>query len=244
MTKEGLTARQAQILKALIDEYLETAAPVGSIALEKKYNLGISPATIRNEMMALARMGYLRQPHTSAGRIPTPLAMKFYIGQLMEERQISLTEEVKAKENVWDSRHNLNELFDSATRSLAQRTNSFAISATSDGLYWSHGHANIFNTPNFFDFRVCQSLFSVLDEYKRLEELFFNHLTGISPIEVLFGEELGWDFFEPIGIVATRFAVGNKEGAIGVIGPYGLNYPSIIPTVRHMGELIQELANK
>ena len=82
----GLTARQTQILKSLIDEYIETAVPVGSDALEKKYNLGVSPATIRNEMVALTKLDFLRQPHTSAGRIPTPLAMKFYIDQLMEEK--------------------------------------------------------------------------------------------------------------------------------------------------------------
>jgi heat-inducible transcriptional repressor len=71
---EGLTARQIQILKSLIDEYIETAEPVGSGALDKKYNLGISPATIRNEMVTLTKFGFLKQPHTSSGRVPTPKA--------------------------------------------------------------------------------------------------------------------------------------------------------------------------
>src|SRR3990167_5272503 len=97
---DALTARQTQILKSLIDEYIEIAEPVGSENLEKKYSLGVSPATIRNEMVALTRSGFLRQPHTSSGRIPSPKAMKFYIDQLIEERQMSLAEEVKAKEDV------------------------------------------------------------------------------------------------------------------------------------------------
>ena len=84
----ALTSRQTQILKALIDEYIETAEPVGSDALDKKYNLGVSPATIRNEMVNLTKLGFLKQPHTSAGRVPTSGAMKFYIDQLMEEKQI------------------------------------------------------------------------------------------------------------------------------------------------------------
>ena len=63
---DSLTSRQTQILKTIIDEYIETAEPVGSDALDKKYNLGVSPATIRNEMVALTKSGYLRQPHTSA----------------------------------------------------------------------------------------------------------------------------------------------------------------------------------
>src|SRR3972149_7736971 len=97
---DGLTSRQTQILKTIIDEYIETALPVGSENLDKKYNLGVSPATIRNEMSSLTKAGYLKQPHTSAGRIPTPTAMKFYIDQLMEEKKMSLAEEVKAKEDV------------------------------------------------------------------------------------------------------------------------------------------------
>jgi len=95
---DGITARQTQILKSIVDEYIETAEPVGSEALDKKYNLGVSPATIRSEMASLTKAGFLRQPHTSAGRIPGPKAMKFYVEQLMEEKQMSLTEEVKAKE--------------------------------------------------------------------------------------------------------------------------------------------------
>ena len=94
---DGLTARQTQILKSLIDEYIETAEPVGSESLEKRYNLRVSPATIRNEMVFLTNAGFLRQPHTSAGRVPSPKAMKFYISQLMQEEQMSLTDEVKAK---------------------------------------------------------------------------------------------------------------------------------------------------
>src|SRR4030042_5715422 len=98
---EPLSATQTKIPNALIDEYIETAEPVGSENLDKKYNLGVSPATIRNEMGTLTKIGYLKQPHTSAGRVPTPTAMKFFIDQLMEEKQMSLADEVKAKEGGW-----------------------------------------------------------------------------------------------------------------------------------------------
>src|SRR3989338_6863047 len=124
---EALTARQTQILKAMIDEYMETAEAVGSENLEKKYNLGISPATIRNEMVVLTYLGYLRQPHTSAGRIPTPKAMKFYIDQLMEEKQMSLADEVKAKEEVMDAGNDFDELLDEATHALSHATQSLSV---------------------------------------------------------------------------------------------------------------------
>src|SRR5436190_843704 len=145
--RDSLTARQTQILKALIDEYIATAEPVGSEALDKKYNLGVSPATIRNEMLSLTKLGYLRQPHTSAGRIPSPLAMKFYIDQLMEEKQMSLADEVKAKEKVWDSRADLDDLMEEATKALSQKTKTLAVSAMDDGKVWSAGYSNIFDNP-------------------------------------------------------------------------------------------------
>ena len=72
----NLSERQIQILKAIIEEYIATAEPVGSETLDKKYNLGISPATIRNEMVRLTTMRLLNQSHTSGGRAPTPDALK------------------------------------------------------------------------------------------------------------------------------------------------------------------------
>ena len=102
MAQNALTSRQTQILKTIVDEYIAKAIPVGSASLDKKYNLGVSPATIRAEMVQLTKMKYLKQPHTSSGRVPTPTAMKFYINQLMEEKQLGVAEEVKAKEKTKD----------------------------------------------------------------------------------------------------------------------------------------------
>lgn len=238
---DGLTARQTQILKSLIDEYVETALPVGSETLEKKYNLGISPATIRNEMAELAEMGFLRQPHASAGRVPTPKAMKFYIEQLMEEKRMSLTDEVKVKEEVWDARDDLDKVLEEAVHSLAGRTGTLALAATDEGKVWHSGYANVFLNPEFADLEVCANLFSLIEEVKKLHYLFFEKVQGNSPVEVIFGEELGWTGLAPIGVVATRFKVKEKQGALGVIGPARLDYPVIIPMLRYFGNLIQEV---
>ncbi|MGD0523258.1 MAG: hypothetical protein ABSA43_01725, partial [Candidatus Microgenomates bacterium] len=170
---DGLTARQTQILKALIDEYIATAGAVGSENLDKKFNLGVSPATIRNEMATLTKSGYLKQLHTSAGRVPTPMAMKFYIDQLMEERQMSLADEVKTKEEVWDSRNNLDNLLDEATHALADRTKNLAVTVIDEGKMWQAGYANIFKNPEFSDMTACADLFSFLEEVKSMQELFF-----------------------------------------------------------------------
>lgn len=239
---EGLTARQTQLLKAIIDEYIHTAEPVGSVSLEKKYTMGVSPATIRNEMVNLTRMKYLRQPHTSAGRVPTPAAMKFYINQLMEEKNLSLTEEVKAKEEVWDSRNSFEKLMTGATHALADRTHSLVVAATDDGDMWRWGYDNVFIHPEFANLQVCRHVFAVIEQERKMHQLFFEHFRGLSPVEVLFGEELGWPHFEPVSIVATRFNAKGHQGMLAVIGPFRSEYYSIIPNLKHFRDLIQELA--
>lgn len=237
----GITARQTKILKLLIDEYIEMAEPVGSQVLEKKHDLGVSSATIRNEMVNLTKMGFLKQPHTSAGRVPTPKAMKFYIHQLMEEKQMSLADEVKAKEGVENAKGNLDTLMAEATHALAQYTDSLAISALDDGRTWHAGMSNVFTCPEFADLGLCSGLFSFLEEAGSIEELFFNRFTGASPVEILFGEELGWPRFEPVGILATRFKVRDHQGAMGVIGPTRSKYPKVIPVLRYFGDMVERI---
>ncbi|KKR15127.1 MAG: Transcriptional regulator of heat shock protein [Candidatus Levybacteria bacterium GW2011_GWA1_39_32] len=239
----GLSARQTQILKALIDEYIETAVPVGSENLDKKYNLGVSPATIRNEMVALTKGGYLRQPHTSSGRIPSPVAMKFYIDQLMEEKQMSLADEVKAKEEIRDSKDDLDKLLDEATRGLAQRTKSVALAATDDGRVWHAGYANIFANPEFSDMGICSGLFSFFEEAQSIQELFFQRGDLTDPFDVLFGEELSWPELNSVGIVTAHFNAKGKKGALGVVGPIRLSYSTIVPMVRYFSNMVEEAAN-
>ena len=80
-----LTDRQRQLLKAIVEAYVKAGEPVGSEYIEKTFNLGVSPATIRHEMVHLTEMGYLKQLHTSAGRTPTSMGFRLYITELMKE---------------------------------------------------------------------------------------------------------------------------------------------------------------
>lgn len=237
-----LTERQTKILKAIIEEYIETAEPVGSETLDKKYSLEISPATIRNEMVKLSEMGYLRQPHTSAGRIPTSIGFKFYIDQLMEEKKLSVAEEVAAKEAIWDYRFEFDRLMREATRALAKQTRALALAATKGGDIYSAGYANILESPEFFDIDVTRSVLSLLDEAKRIRTIFEKSF-GEEPIHVLFGEDFEQELLQSCGLVFSHFEAGPKRsGFIGVIGPCRLNYPYVIPTVRYFGDLISEIA--
>ena len=88
----ALSERKKRILAAVVDAYIETAEPVGSKAIAQTAGLGCSSATIRNELAELAAMGYLEQPHTSAGRVPTAMGYRLYVNELMEKQKFTLEE--------------------------------------------------------------------------------------------------------------------------------------------------------
>src|SRR5438034_871049 len=185
-----LTKRQVQILKSLIEEYIETAEPVGSETLEKKHNLSASPATIRNEMVRLSELGYLKKPHTSAGRIPTSAAMKFYVRQLMREKELSVAEEVALKEKVWDYRGKEQQCLRAVVRSLAEKTKAIAVATTAEGEVYAAGYANILDMPEFYDIDNTRNLLTAIDEFEVLQAM-CKMAVEDEDIHVLLGEELG-----------------------------------------------------
>jgi heat-inducible transcriptional repressor len=234
-----LSDRQVKILKAIIDEYIATALPVGSNTLEKKYGLNVSPATIRNEMVSLTQSGFLKKVHSSSGRIPTPMALKYYVSNLMKEQQLSVAEEVAVKEKVWDHRHELDKLLREMTKELAVRTKELAVATTDQGDLYAAGMANILEAPEFFDIDLTKALLSHLDEVSFWMSV-INRPTP-SPIELLLGNDLGSELFEPCGFIYHRFEAGNRRGVIGIMGPARVNFNRVYPTMRYFGELIDEI---
>ncbi|OGV90453.1 hypothetical protein A2783_05830 [Microgenomates group bacterium RIFCSPHIGHO2_01_FULL_45_11] len=238
-----LTDRQVQVLKTIVEEYTNTAEAVGSETLDKKYNLGVSPATIRNEMVYLTEQGYLLQPHTSAGRIPSSKAIKLYIAEIMREQDLTVAEEVSAKERVWDKRHQLDELLREAAHELAQRTGSIGIAAVDEGPVYSAGYAHILEMPEFYDIDVTRTLFSMLDEASQLLGIIHQRLME-RELEVLLGDDFGVSHLESVSCVVGRFQAGGQTGSLGVIGSRRFNYPKVIPLVRHFAHLISQIARE
>lgn len=234
-----LTPRQIQILRSIIEEYIETAEPVGSETLDRKYNLGVSPATIRNEMVYLAKQGYLSKTHSSAGRAPTPIAMKLYVNELMKERELSVADEVSAKEKIWDSRKEVGSLIYQVTRALADRSHALGIALTDDKHLYSAGYSNLLKMPEFYDIEVMRSVLTLIEEISLLEEIFD---FGISenPIRIVYGTELGNRHLDPIGVIFMSFPIHDMRCRIGVIGSHRFDYAYIIPMMKYMRSLMEE----
>ena len=120
VTEHGLSDRKMKILHAVIKNYLETGEPVGSRTISKYTDLHLSSATIRNEMADLEELGYILQPHTSAGRIPSDKGYRLYVDMLMEEKEQELSE---MQEQMLDKADKMEQLLKQAARVLASNTN-------------------------------------------------------------------------------------------------------------------------
>lgn len=242
MTTVDLTARQIAILKAIIEEYTATGQPVGSDLIEKKYKIGASPATIRNEMVELAKKGFLSKAYFSSGRIPTAKAFRFYINNLLKPKELSTAEEVGIKNEIWDERDEFHRLLQQATKTLSEATRLLSISITSEGDFYLSGVSNILSFPEFLEEKDLHYLFEKF-ENEIFWESFLRRLEKFEEeLMLLLGEE---DFpdqaFGKCASVLAEFEGSKVKGAIGVVGPKRMYYEEVIPKVRYLSSLISEI---
>ena len=240
-----LTQRQIKILKCITEEFIETASPVGSETLEKKYSLGISSATIRNEMATLTQMGFLKKGHLSAGRSPTSMGLKYYVRNLMTPKNLSASEEIGVKEKVWDYRNEFDSLLRETTKELANRTRSMAIATTDYGVIYSHGASNLLEEPEFYNIDVTKTVLSLLDNYGFWFDI-INKASSVTDndndfVHLLIGEDLGIEHLEPCGFVYQKYEAGPHRGIVGVVGPARFHYPHIVPIVDYFADLISKI---
>ena len=118
-----LTERKKKILRAVVESYIQSAEPVGSKALLEQTDLDVSSATIRNELADLTEMGYLEQPHTSAGRVPSPRGYRLYVNELMEQQRLSMEETRQINDALHLKMQELDKVIDQAGRVVSQLTN-------------------------------------------------------------------------------------------------------------------------
>ena len=235
-----LTDRQKDLLKAIVELYVKSGEPIGSEILEKEYHLGVSPATIRNEMVRLTEAGFLKQPHTSAGRIPTSIGYRIYISELMKEKELPVSAEVSMKENLWQQRYQQNKLLKEAVRGLAVKLQVLAMAVNDEGDIFYSGAANILDFAEFEDIDVARFVLSLFDEYPTLEQI-LGKAKGTDPLHVLFGDELEYEDLSPTSFVFCRYAGrGERTGVVGVIGPARMNFPLVLPYVRYTSNLVSQ----
>jgi len=240
-----LTQRQIKILKCITEEFIETASPVGSETLEKKYSLGISSATIRNEMSALTQLGFLKKGHLSAGRCPTSMGLKYYVRNLMVSKNMSISDEISAKETIWDYRNEFERLIKETTKELAARTRSMAIATTDQGSIYCCGASNLLEEPEFYNIDVTKTVLSLIDNTKFWFEII--NKAGITYdsgelIHLLIGEDLGMEHLEPCAFIFQTYEAGPHRGILGIVGPARFRYQTVVPVVDYFAGLLSTIS--
>lgn len=204
-----LTDRQSQILNAIVDEYIHTAMPVSSGVVFGRGDFDVSCPTIRNEMAELTDMGFLAQPHTSAGRVPTEQGYRFFVDVIIDyRRRKPKARKVPARSKIMDK-----------AREVSGKTNDLVIVITeTDGEVKYLGMKKVFENP---EFRTRESVVSMLEDLERFEnysEAIYERLT--KDLEIFIGSEN--PFFESpnYGMISSRY----NDSFIALLGPMRMNY--------------------
>ncbi len=237
-----LSERQLQILKAIIDEFIAGAEPIGSEVLTERYQFPFSPATVRNEMAILHREGFIEKLHSSAGRRPTELGLRYYITSLMQENPLPVLQEVAIKQRLFQYRQSYDRMLREATLALAEGVGYIGIVTTHEGTVYHAGTKNILDHPEFFDINVTRAALNVLDSYDLLHDL-FSRASDPKAVTILIGREFDLSNLESIGLVFAHYGNEKKGGVVAVLGPDRLSYPAVVPQVRYMAQLLTELSS-
>ena len=238
-----LSERQIRLLDAIISEYLSTSEPVGSNYLVKKYNLTISPATVRNEMAELLRLGFLEMSHSSSGRVPTSMAYKFFLQELLEEEELPVLQEVAIRQKLFANRFEFEKLLQKSVVSLANLTQELSIAVTYDGFMVHAGAVHILDKKEFWEIEVTKTALSLLDNFELLEQVLQRSPEGVGEVEFLIGEDLGLPKLTNCSLVFTRFKSSRTSGYLAVLGHSRMKYQSVIPSLKYTKNLIEEILN-
>jgi heat-inducible transcriptional repressor len=240
-----MSSRRLEILRAIVDEYVATQEPVGSKSIADHHGLGISPATIRNEMAILEDEGLITQPHTSAGRIPTDRGYRVFVDKLATVKPLS-TAERRAIETFLDSSNDLEELLKRSAKLLADITKQVAV-VTYPILGESREKLAISGTAHLA--RSGEDLgFTLSPILEALEEqvVLLRLLNEVHPtVHVRIGSEQSETNLQSTSLVTVGYGADSSQlGAIGVLGPTRMDYAGSMAAVdavaRYVGRFINE----
>jgi len=238
-----VTKRQEKILNSVIKEYIRFALPVSSQSLEEKYDFDVSPATLRNEMQFLSDLGYLLQPHTSAGRIPTDKGYRFFVNQIFEKglpefdekKRIDIEKECKKKID------NSFRFVQKATKILADNSSNLALSyILNEDFLWKEGWDDVFEEPEFKETDFVLRFAKTIDFFERnIEEITSDFSDKLG---VFIGKETPFLKNEDLSIVVSGFRCpdSKNKGLFAIVGPKRMNYNKNISIINLINQIFKE----
>ena len=242
---ESIDGRKKMILKAVIDHYIRSAEPVGSKTLSGQPGLDISPATLRNEMASLEAMGFLEQPHTSAGRVPTPSGYRVYVDELMPEHSLPPEEQNTIDQVTRLRMSELDNLLNRASRLIADLTRYATVTAAGPAAREEHvyvsGEANLLDYPEFQDLMRARRTLEYITE-QRASLIRSAPVWERDGIRVVIGpENAATELSDASVLMATYPVGGGARGMIGIVGPTRMDYSRMVSRLRYFAEKLTEM---
>lgn len=215
---DSLTDRQEKLLELVVRRHTETAEPVGSGWLAER--LGVSSATVRNELATLETENYLAQPHTSAGRIPTERGYRYFVGHFMIPKRASDEASEAIREAA--SLDNASERLRHVAKALAEHAQATSLVGFGPRDVYYTGITNLFSKPEFAEAARITTMSKVLDHLDEVMEQVFDDVE--SDIEIRVGKYC--PFGATCAVIMTRIPHGDAEGIIALLGPMRMEYDS------------------
>lgn len=227
-------ARKRAVLFEAIKEYIQSAVPVSSDALKERRGFKLSSATLRNVLAELEEEGFLAQPHTSAGRIPTDKGYRCYLEFLLAQQE--LKPEMASPLNFAHP-EDLESVLEEVSDCLAELTHYAGIvsSLSRDDTLYFRGLHFLFEQPEFNDISRWRTFVAILDERNRLLELINSCPEG--KINIYVGSESHCEGIQDCSLVVTSYVQkGSRRGKLGVLGPKRMDYTKAIGAVEYLAE--------
>jgi len=228
-----IAERQGEILNRIIQEYIQSAQPISSQLLEKKYDFGICPATIRIEMQRLTDKGYLYQPHTSAGRIPTDRGYRFFVDKLLEKELESFKIEDWFEEEAGDTI----KFIQSLTRKLAIASRALILSyLEKERIFWKDGWEEILKEPEFRDKDYIINFTEFLENFEKGIKGFKLN----SGIRIYIGRENPFKKARDFSMISFKcFLPERKEAILSILGPKRMDYDRNINLINSLIKMLE-----
>lgn len=234
-----MNSRQREVLAAIVELYTKTAEPVGSEVLLERHHFPVSSATLRNDMLALEEAGYLYQPHTSAGRIPTDAGYRFYVEEMMGDKPLSKRDQLRLQEEFLKLQARHTRTVRTTAKLLSALSGNLAVSGLLEkNEMYDFGMKSIIDSPEFQEMDELAKLVEMLDT---LDEKIDSLMRGIPDGEtrIFIGEENPVAGIENCAMVVSPYR--NKEGERGIlaiIGPKRMEYAKNKSLIEHMKKLL------
>ncbi len=229
--------RREKILKAIVEEYLESAAPVGSHLIGEKHFNDISFATVRNDMAELEKRGLIYQPYTSAGRIPTVEGYRYYLDNFVGRKELDLeTKEILDKIPLTGDFQSAKEL----AKALAELSSEAILVGFGPRNVYYTGLANLFSQPEFIQPDLVCSMSLIIDHLDEAIAEIFERIGR--QVEVMLGPDNV--FGEASAAIVAKCWLADQESLLGILGPRRMDYRLNIPLLRYAAELCDQQEKK